>query len=1205
MVRYLLLTLTCLLVGATAAMSQTSLRGKVVDDTGEPVILGNVALKKNGVLITGANTDFDGFYSITDIDPGTYEVEFSYVGLQTTVISGVRVNAGKSNTLDVTMAAEGINLEEVVVIGYEVPLIEQDNTTQGGTVTAEQINRLPAKNINAIVGNVAGTSSADEGDDITIKGSRSDNTVYWIDGVPVRGNLIPQTEIEQLQVITGGIAAQYGDVTGGVISITTKGPSSKFSGGVELETSEFLDPYGYNLAVANLSGPIIKNKETNQTIVGFRVSGQYRQRLDDDPPATQVFRVKDEVLAELEANPVVILGTSEAAAAQFLGDEAVDQMDFRPFEENTRLDLTAKLDFRLSQAIDLSVTGTYNYEKDFFTPNGSTSNAGLANWRVFNSHNNPFDEDTRYRAIARFRHRLGGQNASTGAEGEETASTSVIQNASYNLQVGYEVREYELGDQRHQDEFFNYGYIGQFDYEWQPAFGPPVDPATFPFPVQHRDFTQVFTGYTPNETINPVLANYNNARGEISSDAEVIARNGQISNLVTEVWNLHANVGSVYNLYRLRDQRTLNFNANSSFEIVPNGSENGRHSVQFGLWYEQRTERGYDLNPRALWLIGDQQANRNILGVDTSNVVGESEQFGFLVPVYGLQTTEIEDGKFYRSIRELTGSSFDEFVNINALTPDQLSLDMFSSRELTSQNILNYWGYDYLGNPVDVTFEEFFTTEDENGVRTFPVAAYRPVYTAAYIQDKFTFKDIIFRVGVRIDRFDANTQVLKDPYALYEIQGAADFHDNLGTDRPGTIGDDYKVYIESPESDVVKAYRNGDQWFFPNGTEANDGNLIFGGELVYPKYTVDDPNIQSKDFDPSISFEDYEQQTNIMPRLAFSFPISDEANFFAHYDVLVQRPPSNVVATALDYFYFQERTGIRNNPNLRPERTVDYEVGFQQKLSNSSAIKIAAYYKEMRDMIQFRTFLFVAEPIIQYDTYDNLDFGTVKGFTFQYDLRRTGNISMNIAYTLQFADGTGSDANSSRGLSNQGLQRVLYPLNFDERNRFNVSLDYRYGSGKKYNGPTLFGADIFANAGVNIQAIAVSGRPYTANLVPDILGGSTTRGSLNGARLPWNYTVNMRVDKDFNLSKTGNLGLNVYFRVSNLFDTRNIANVYPATGSPDDDGYLASFRGIDAQESAQAIGLGSQFVASYQWRMLNPTFFSLPRRMFVGAIFNF
>ncbi|MEO1712355.1 MAG: von Willebrand factor type A domain-containing protein [Bacteroidota bacterium] len=140
----------------------TSLRGKVTDETGEPVILGNVVLKQNGIMITGAQTDFDGFYSITNIDPGTYEVEFTYVGLQPTIITGVVVKEGKANTLDVVLT-NGVNLEEVVVIGYEVPLIEQDNTTQGG--------------------------------DVVIKGSRSDNTVYWIDGVPVRGNLVPQSEI--------------------------------------------------------------------------------------------------------------------------------------------------------------------------------------------------------------------------------------------------------------------------------------------------------------------------------------------------------------------------------------------------------------------------------------------------------------------------------------------------------------------------------------------------------------------------------------------------------------------------------------------------------------------------------------------------------------------------------------------------------------------------------------------------------------------------------------------------------------------------------------------------------------------------------------------------------------------------------------------------------------------------------------------------
>ncbi len=176
----------------------TSLRGKVTDEKGEPVILGNVALKQNGILITGAQTDFDGFYSLTDIDPGTYEVEFTYVGFQPTIITGVVVKEGKANTLDVVLT-NGINLEEVVVISYEVPLIEQDFTTSGSTITSSQIRRTPSgsrgrsrtknrKRAKDIVGHVGGTSSGDRRGQATVQGSRSENTVYWIDGVPVRGD---------------------------------------------------------------------------------------------------------------------------------------------------------------------------------------------------------------------------------------------------------------------------------------------------------------------------------------------------------------------------------------------------------------------------------------------------------------------------------------------------------------------------------------------------------------------------------------------------------------------------------------------------------------------------------------------------------------------------------------------------------------------------------------------------------------------------------------------------------------------------------------------------------------------------------------------------------------------------------------------------------------------------------------------------------
>jgi outer membrane receptor protein involved in Fe transport len=341
--------------------------------------------------------------------------------------------------------------------------------------------------------------------------------------------------------------------------------------------------------------------------------------------------------------------------------------------------------------------------------------------------------------------------------------------------------------------------------------------------------------------------------------------------------------------------------------------------------------------------------------------------------------------------------------------------------------------------------------------------------------------------------------------------------------------------------------------------------------------------------------------------LSFSFPISEEANFFAHYDVLTQRPPSNSLATPLDYYYFIDRlqSGAQfNNPSLRPERTIDYEVGFQQKLSASSAIKMSAYYKELRDMIQSQTYLY-AYPST-YDGFGNQDFGTVKGFNFSYDMRRTGNITLRATYTLQFAEGTGSNANSQRGISNRGNLRVIYPLSFDERHRVTATVDYRYGEGNKYNGPTVGGKQIFANAGLNLTVISASGRPYTASLIPTTLGGSGTRGGINGARLPFNTTLNLRVDKDFTLvqqtKEAKGMYLNVYFRIQNLLDQRNVLGVYSFTGSTDDDGFNTSPQGQTIVDNSVD---PSAYLLSYQWRLLNPGFFTLPRRMYVGALINF
>src|SRR5690606_38995017 len=314
--------------------------------------------------------------------------------------------------------------------------------------------------------------------------------------------------------------------------------------------------------------------------------------------------------------------------------------------------------------------------------------------------------------------------------------------------------------------------------------------------------------------------------------------------------------------------------------------------------------------------------------------------------------------------------------------------------------------------------------------------------------------------------------------------------------------------------------------------------------------------------------------------------------------------------TALDYFYFPDaRADVWNNPNLLPERTVDYEVGFKQKVSNTSAITLSAYYKGLRNMIQRRRYFFTA-PINEYETYDNIDFGTVKGFSVTYDLRRTGNIEMNVAYTLQFADGTGSDANSARGLTNNRFIRNIFPLSYDERHRIAATFDYRYGSGKKYNGPRLFGQDIFSNTGLNLLLVTVSGRPYSKTTLPRRFTGVGFEGEFNGARLPWNFTADLRIDKSFRLFGPGERyspNVNVYLRVQNLFDTRNVIGVYSASGSATDDGYLSSQEGVGAinelgLERPQDVEL---FLTSYSWRLLNPGFFTLPRRVFLGAIFEF
>ena len=281
---------TLLLAGSFAVAQNTSGGIKVLlkdKSNGESIPFANVVAYQNGVQVGVGTTDMEGYATIKPLSPGKYDVKGVYVGYQAQEMKGVNVSESKTSYITISLEnGDGVRLDEVVVVEYQEPLIDPD-TKSGGTVTREEYQNMATKNINSVAATTAGVFQADEGGALNVRGGRTENTTYFVDGVKIIGALgVPQQGVEQLQVITGGLPAMYGDATSGVISVTTRGPQSKFFGGVELISSQLTDAYGYNSIGFSVGGPILQKRDSsgNKTpVVGFILSGQGTYEKDPDP----------------------------------------------------------------------------------------------------------------------------------------------------------------------------------------------------------------------------------------------------------------------------------------------------------------------------------------------------------------------------------------------------------------------------------------------------------------------------------------------------------------------------------------------------------------------------------------------------------------------------------------------------------------------------------------------------------------------------------------------------------------------------------------------------------------------------------------------------------------------------------------------------------------------------------------------------------
>ncbi|UCH09512.1 MAG: TonB-dependent receptor [Fidelibacterota bacterium] len=333
--------------------------------------------------------------------------------------------------------------------------------------------------------------------------------------------------------------------------------------------------------------------------------------------------------------------------------------------------------------------------------------------------------------------------------------------------------------------------------------------------------------------------------------------------------------------------------------------------------------------------------------------------------------------------------------------------------------------------------------------------------------------------------------------------------------------------------------------------------------------------------------------TYLSPRVGFSFPVTDQTVLHAQYGEFVQHPILNrlyLSDSRLAANLTQGNMVVSPNGKLKPERTTQYEIGFAQQVSDFAALDITGYYKEVRDytLMKNRDNAFVDNAKFNWAQYENGDYGLVKGVSASLTVRRIRGLMARASYTLQWANGTGSDPITNWNIAWTGDQypTAVNPLDYDQRHTGSVMVDYRTGQ--------LFG---LFELGTNALWRFGSGLAYTPSLQQSEVFGRgwyAPVAGINSGYGPWTSSMDLRLDLD----TIAGSGVSLYVLVLNAFNSENVIDVYPTTGEAGTDGWLETPAG-------QVWLLGRPESASYyDDRLRDPGRWDNPRIVRIGLTYG-
>jgi outer membrane receptor protein involved in Fe transport len=323
---------------------------------------------------------------------------------------------------------------------------------------------------------------------------------------------------------------------------------------------------------------------------------------------------------------------------------------------------------------------------------------------------------------------------------------------------------------------------------------------------------------------------------------------------------------------------------------------------------------------------------------------------------------------------------------------------------------------------------------------------------------------------------------------------------------------------------------------------ANPANAIAGAPLSTPKLAT--------------------KKISVMPRIGVSYPLTTKASVFFAYGQFTQMPPLGDIFTNADYSKLAQIQasgidyGVLGNPDIRPERTVQYQFGYKQALSDQTGLDFNVFYKDIRDLlgVEFISTYNDAE----YARLTNADFGNVLGFTVTLDQRALGPVSATVDYTWQRAQGNSSDPRetATRAAAGESPRPRVVPLNWDQRQTLNVTV-------------TAARPDRYSTS---LIVRGASGQPYTPSIASGFGGGLES----NSGRKPGALLADVRGEMTTMVAKRR---VSVFGRIFNLFDTRFFNGfVFSSSGSP----YYSVYSPADVAQ------------------LSNPSRFYAPRRVEVG-----